>query len=157
MTIPDAPSPRRLKTVHDVRPTRAARTVLCGALLALLGGCAVGPDFRAPVLPQEAGYRADAVPTASASADTPTGDAQRFLQGEDVPAQWWTSFANDEINRRVEQALANSPTVASAQAALRQRRKRRCRAAACFLRSTHHSEPTGKESGCSYGIAVHDP
>lgn len=120
MTIPDAPSPRRLKTVHDVRPTRAARTVLCGALLALLGGCAVGPDFRAPVLPQEAGYRADAVPTATASADTPTGDAQRFLQGEDVPAQWWTSFANDEINRRVEQALANSPTVASAQAALRQ-------------------------------------
>lgn len=96
------------------------RTGLAVAISLLLGGCAVGPNFRQPSVPQEAGYRSDALPEATLSAATPTGDAQRFLQGERVPAQWWTTFANDELNRRVEQALANSPSVASAQAALRE-------------------------------------
>ena len=97
--------------------------VAIGSTLALsfaLAGCAVGPDFRAPTVPDEAGYRADAQPAKTVSASALTGDAQHFVQGESVAAQWWTSFANNELNRRVEMALANSPTVASAQAALRQ-------------------------------------
>ncbi len=100
--------------------TFRARLSLPLALSLGLAACAVGPDFRAPTAPDEAGYRADALPKSTVSADTPTGDAQRFLSDTDVPAQWWTTFANDELNRRVEQALASSPSVASAQAALRQ-------------------------------------
>jgi NodT family efflux transporter outer membrane factor (OMF) lipoprotein len=97
------------------------RSALLGlAIMLALSACAVGPNFRAPAAPQEAGYRTDALPAATASATVPTGDAQRFLEGAAVPAQWWTTFANNELNRRVEQALAHSPTVASAQAALRQ-------------------------------------
>ena len=88
-------------------------------LLALLSGCAAGPDFRTPTLSDEAGYRAEALPAATAATDGPTGDAQRFLEGAPVPAQWWTGFGSEELNRRVSEALANSPTVASAQAALR--------------------------------------
>ena len=88
-------------------------------LLALLSGCAAGPDFRTPTLSDEAGYRAEALPAATAATDGPTGDAQRFLEGAEVPAQWWTGFGSEELNRRVSEALANSPTVASAQAALR--------------------------------------
>lgn len=98
----------------------SARNGLAAGLSLMLAACAVGPDFRAPTVPEEAGYRADALPDATVSIGVPTGDAQRFLQGESVPAQWWTTFASDELNRRVEQALANSPSVASAQAALRQ-------------------------------------
>jgi NodT family efflux transporter outer membrane factor (OMF) lipoprotein len=52
--------------------------------------------------------------------DAPTGDAQRFLQGTDVPERWWRTFANAELERRVDEALAHSPTIVSAQAALRQ-------------------------------------
>ncbi len=89
-------------------------------LIAALGGCAVGPEFRVPALPAEAGYRNDALPAATMATDAPSGDAQRFLQGARVPAQWWQHFASDELNRRVEQALTNNPSVASAQAALRQ-------------------------------------
>lgn len=86
----------------------------------VLAGCAAGPDFRAPTLPEGKAYRAGALPPSTVSADAPTGDAQRFLDGADVPERWWTAFANDELDRRVDRALAHSPTVASAQAALRQ-------------------------------------
>jgi NodT family efflux transporter outer membrane factor (OMF) lipoprotein len=101
-------------------PAGKARAALSLVLFALLGGCAVGPDFRAPVVPTDTGYRAGDLPVMTAESGVPTGDAQRFLQGAAVSRQWWMLFANDELNRRVEQALANSPTIASAQAALRE-------------------------------------
>ena len=86
----------------------------------VLAGCAVGPNFRAPPPPGVARYTSAPLPNATASADTAGGDAQRFLADEAVPARWWTTFGNTELDRRVETAFAHSPTVASAQAALRQ-------------------------------------
>ncbi len=102
------------------RPLR--RSLIATALIAaLLSGCAVGPQFRAPAAPDTGAYLPDALPATTAdAAGTPTGDAQRFLEGTSAPQRWWTSFGNEELDRRVEQALAHSPTVASAQAALRQ-------------------------------------
>jgi NodT family efflux transporter outer membrane factor (OMF) lipoprotein len=93
---------------------------LTWGILLTLAGCAVGPNFHTPPAPAVDTYRKDALPQATASASVPTGDAQRFLEGADVPEQWWTQFASEELNRRVGQALAHSPSVASAQAALRQ-------------------------------------
>lgn len=119
----------RVNSPHERCFTASARETSVMALkplvLALVvttsvAACAVGPEFRSPVLEAEAGYRADPLPEQTVGTDMPTGDAQRFLQGTDLPDQWWTLFGNEELNRRVEQALANSPTVASAQAALRQ-------------------------------------
>lgn len=99
----------------------AARGVaLTWGILFVLAGCAVGPDFHTPPAPAVDAYRKDALPQATVAAQVPTGDAQRFLEGADVPARWWTTFASDELNRRIEQALAHSPSIASAQAALRQ-------------------------------------
>jgi len=103
----------------------AGQAAACGraltwGILLTLAGCAVGPNFSTPPAPAVDAYRKDALPQATASASVPTGDAQRFLEGADVPEQWWTQFASDELNRRVGQALAHSPSVASAQAALRQ-------------------------------------
>lgn len=106
--------PRGVDAGSRFRP--ATLTLL---LAGALGGCAVGPDFRAPTLAADAGYRSDALPAATVAADSPTGDAQRFLEGTDVSARWWTGFGSEELNRRVDLALANSPSVASAQAALR--------------------------------------
>ncbi|MEZ5463219.1 efflux transporter outer membrane subunit [Dokdonella sp.] len=100
--------------------TRSWQTGLLIAALAFSSGCAVGPDFRAPVLPDNAGYRTDDLPESTVSAEAPTGAAQRLVEGAQVPARWWESFASAELNRRVEQAFANSPDIASAQAALRQ-------------------------------------
>jgi NodT family efflux transporter outer membrane factor (OMF) lipoprotein len=85
-----------------------------------LTGCAVGPDYHRPDAPAVSRYTAQPLPATTVSSPVGNGDAQRFLQGRDVPARWWTTFDNDELTRRVNTALANSPSVASAQAALRQ-------------------------------------
>jgi len=102
-------------------PHRLAHPIgLAFAVALALSGCAAGPDFRPPETPDVAGYVPGKLPESTIAADAPTGDAQRFLEGAAVPERWWTTFVNDEITRRVDQALAHSPTIASAQAALRQ-------------------------------------
>lgn len=86
------------------------------ALLASVG-CKVGPDFKPQEPPPLAEYGATPLPAAT------EGDAQRFLRGAEVDPRWWMAFGSPELDRRVERALAGSPTVASAQAALRRARE----------------------------------
>ena len=106
----------------DLNPVALnGRTHVLALLIGLsLAGCAVGPDYHRPDAPPVGRYTAQPLPAATASAKAAQGDAQRFLQGRDVPARWWTTFGNAELTRRVNTALSHSPTVASAQAALRQ-------------------------------------
>lgn len=85
-----------------------------------VSGCAVGPNFREPAAPAVDRYTRTALPESTVSAATPGGDAQRFLADRNVPQHWWVSFGNAELDRRVKTALENSPTIASAQAALQQ-------------------------------------
>lgn len=114
--------PKALFAPRALRAKAATSNPLTLALIGALAlsGCAVGPEFREPAAPEVAGYTHDKLPEATTATDAPTGDAQKFLEGAAVPDQWWTTFVNDEIDRRVQQALAHSPTIASAQAALRQ-------------------------------------
>ena len=99
---------------------KAAPRVLAGALILALAGCAVGPNYHRPDAPAVDRYTAQPLPAQTVSTDTAGGDAQRFLAGQDVPQRWWTTFGDEELNRRVQQALAHSPTIASAQSALRE-------------------------------------
>ena len=89
------------------------------AMSAALGAC-VGPDFHRPAAPGVARYTIE--PLAAATSATPGagGAAQRFLEQQDVPRNWWTLFGSDELNALVTEALRANPDVASAQAALRQ-------------------------------------
>lgn len=92
------------------------------ALLALLAlasaGCAVGPDFKRPAAPESAGYTR--APLASTlAAPVPGGDAQHFSVGAAVQQQWWQAFGSSALNDLVKRALAQNPTISSAQAALR--------------------------------------
>jgi NodT family efflux transporter outer membrane factor (OMF) lipoprotein len=116
-------SQRRERAATEARvfsPTDYIVRTLAIATIIALAGCAVGPNFRSPDAPTVKAYTADAHPDATTATDAPTGDAQKFLEGADVPDQWWTTFVNDELDRRVTQAIQHSPTIASAQAALRQ-------------------------------------
>jgi len=97
----------------------ARRATLTMTVLAL-AGCAVGPNFRVPAPPAVDRYTAAPLPQSTVTADTAGGDAQRFLQGENVPERWWTTFGNAELDRRVRQAFLHSPSITAAQAALRQ-------------------------------------
>ena len=74
----------------------------------------------APVVPR---YTEQPLPPETVSAAIQGGDAQRFLEGQDVPGQWWTLFGSDALNRLVEMALAGNPDLVAAQASLRQARE----------------------------------
>src|SRR5208283_5167178 len=69
------------------------------------------------------GYTAKPLPGQTASAPGPGGVAQHFVQNEDIPADWWHLFHSEPLNTLVRQALAHNPTLAAAQAALRQARE----------------------------------
>jgi len=98
-----------------------ARTLLLLAVTApAVAGCVVGPDFRRPETPAPDRYTPEPLPERTASAPTEGGAAQRFVAAEDVPAQWWTLFRSEPLDRLVREALAQSPSLAAAEARLRQ-------------------------------------
>ncbi len=99
-----------------------------GVAAVLLASCAVGPRFRAPDAPAVADtnhpYTPGPLPTSTDSAPGAGGGAaQRFVSGQSVPAEWWTLFHSEPLDRLIRAGLAQSPTVASAQAALREARE----------------------------------
>ncbi len=92
----------------------------CLVSVCLVSACAVGPNFKPPPAPDTAGFvNSGAIPATTASAPLPGGDAQHFVAGLDIPGQWWTLFKSPELNALIERALAHSPTLAAAQATLR--------------------------------------
>jgi NodT family efflux transporter outer membrane factor (OMF) lipoprotein len=88
------------------------------AVALLLAGCAVGPDFEKP-RPPSAGYAPGPLPAKTASADVAGGEAQHFIEGRDIPGQWWTLFHSEALNTLIDAALKANPDLAAAQAALR--------------------------------------
>ena len=80
----------------------------------------VGPNFHRPAPPSVERYTALPLPAATASAQGPGGAAQRFLNEQEVPRDWWTLFGSVELDALVGEALRANPNVLSAQAALRQ-------------------------------------
>ena len=84
-----------------------------------LAGCVVGPNFQRPAPPAVGSY----APPAPAAPESAAADIQRIVPGMDVPARWWTLFHSPALNALVDQALANNPDAAGAEAALRQARE----------------------------------
>ncbi|HLZ68161.1 MAG TPA: efflux transporter outer membrane subunit [Aliidongia sp.] len=93
------------------------------ATLALVAGCAVGPDFEAPPAPTDAGYSADPLPKETVSSSVAGGNAQRLVDGLDIPGQWWSLYHSEPLNKLVETALKANPDLDAAQAALREARE----------------------------------
>jgi NodT family efflux transporter outer membrane factor (OMF) lipoprotein len=90
------------------------------AVTLVLNGCAAGPNFHRPAAPTAAGYTTTPMAETSSSSNVIGGDAQRFISGADVAFNWWEQFGSAALNSLVEQALRDNPTIAAAQAALRQ-------------------------------------
>ena len=108
-------SDRMKKAIGPARPILAA-SILTG----FLTGCAVGPDFERPAVPDVSHYTAAPLSEQTASAPGSLGKAQHFSLGASVCAQWWHSLGSSRLNALVEQAFQASPTLAKAQATLRQ-------------------------------------
>ena len=88
----------------------------------MLSGCMVGPDFHTPKAPAVTSYDARPLPahTAGLASAGRAGKSQTYLYGRDIPAEWWQLFHSPAIDQLVRTGMANSPTLAAAQAALRQ-------------------------------------
>lgn len=85
----------------------------------MLGGCAVGPDFVEPAAPDVSRYTREPLASRTSSTDVKFGQAQRFVNGRDIPADWWRVFRSRALNRLVAQSLAANPNLQSTLAALR--------------------------------------
>jgi len=108
--------------VHRSSPSRLFASA---SIVALLTGCAVGPEFERPVAPAVSGYTADPLPaeTAAAEMDVAGGESQRFTQGGEVAGEWWTLFESQALNALVEEALSANPDLTAAEATLNQVRE----------------------------------
>src|SRR5439155_2677218 len=60
--------------------------------LALVGGCAVGPDFVIPAPPDVKSYSPRGMPKPTVSSSSVDGTAQFFAVDRDIPGEWWTLF-----------------------------------------------------------------
>lgn len=91
---------------------RAAAILTVG----LLAGCTVGPDFRPPAAPSLKKYETadEAEPAAESAIGISTAAS--------LPSDWWRLFNSAALDDAVRQGLQASPTIAAADASLKQAR-----------------------------------
>jgi len=92
--------------------TRSPLFALAASALALSACAAVGPNFKRPEPPNGAAAAGYAMP-----GDTPAV-AARLAPESRAAGPWWQAFGSAELDRVVRQALADSPTLAEANATL---------------------------------------
>ncbi|MBS9476972.1 efflux transporter outer membrane subunit [Ancylobacter radicis] len=86
-------------------------------MAALLGGCAVGPDYSAPGLKLPAGW-GKATPSVTVTGEEPDNRPPEL-------ARWWERLGDKTLNQLVDQAVAGNLDVATAKARVRQARATR--------------------------------
>jgi NodT family efflux transporter outer membrane factor (OMF) lipoprotein len=99
------------------RTARLALVIPASAVL-LLAGCVVGPNFQKPAPPADGGYTPAPLPTTSNTPNVGGGEAQTFVDGRDIPGEWWALFHSQPLNEVIERSLKANPDIKAAQAAL---------------------------------------
>ena len=89
------------------------------AMTGLVSGCAVGPDFLHPGAPEVSRYTKEPLATRTASADVSKGNANHFINGKDIPAEWWRLYRSQPLNTLVGRSIDANPNLQAALAALR--------------------------------------
>ncbi len=115
-TEPASPISRTLRMSLTPRTVLFTCVAALGSLFAT--GCAVGPDFKKPAAPQIDGYTASPLAATVSAAGVAGGEAQRFVPGADISADWWTLFHSAPLNELIEHSLTKNPDLEAAQAAL---------------------------------------
>src|SRR5580692_2538564 len=97
---------RRMIRTTGRQALHGASAGLLATLACLLAGaCEVGPNFQRPAAPDVSDYAPHPVSGAVSSPTAVGGDAQRFVSGADIPADWWTLFHSKPLNDLIEQSL----------------------------------------------------
>jgi NodT family efflux transporter outer membrane factor (OMF) lipoprotein len=101
-----------------IRQSRGSGLIAVTAALLLNVGCVVGPNFKKPASPQAPGYTPTPPTATSGTANVSGGEAQSFVEGRDIPGDWWTLFHSKPLDDLIERSLKANPDLKSAQAAL---------------------------------------
>lgn len=88
-------------------------SLLLGALVVALSGCAAGPDFTRPAVPIAKSY-------ATTELAPVVGETQKIVVNKDIPYEWWGVFQSPQLDALIKRALKANPNVEVAQSALRQ-------------------------------------
>ena len=133
---------------------RALSRAACSLAALLLGACAVGPDFERPAAPDTASYTPEPLPAETVSADTEGGNAQQFLSGRDIPAEWWRLFQSAPLDRLIAEAIEANPNLDAAEAALRSAQESASAESGALFPSlsANGSATRQKASSASFGV-----
>ena len=100
------------------RPVAAA---LATALAGSLAACSFEPPLRVPQAPADkTPYTAGISPKETVAPGGPSGHAQEIAYGKDLHEEWWKLFHSKALDELIAAGLKNSPSVAQAQAQLKQ-------------------------------------
>ena len=115
-----------------------------GSWLAILAcvaasGCAVGPDFNRPTVPDGGSYAATSPPPTTATPELAGGEAQAFNPTTEIRGDWWTLFHSPALNALIDQSFKANPDLKAAQAALKVARENTRAQRSAFLPSVSAS------------------
>src|SRR5260370_191361 len=82
--------------------------------VALLAGCAVGPDFVAPQAPPTKDYEFGGMP--QPGVENAADPQQRFSMGQKISGDSWQLFHSSQLDGVLQQAIAGNQTLVTAQA-----------------------------------------
>lgn len=102
-----------------IKPNSHRNRWLLAACATLLAACAAGPDYQRPATPAVEAYAAGQQPATVGGTRGELAGPQAMTQNA-VTAEWWRALGTPKLDELVRQALLNSPTMASAQASLKQ-------------------------------------
>lgn len=92
--------------------------ICIAAILLLTAGCAVGPKYKKPAPPDVTVYTVTPISTTTGTPNVAGGEAQKLIDGRDIPGEWWTLFHSKPLNDLIERSLKANPSLKAAQAAL---------------------------------------
>jgi NodT family efflux transporter outer membrane factor (OMF) lipoprotein len=88
------------------------------AALLLDAGCVVGPNFKKPASVEIPSYTPTPPTSTSGTPNICGGEKQSFVEGRDIPGDWWNLFQSKPLDDLIERSLKANPDLKSAQAAL---------------------------------------
>lgn len=104
-----------------IRLLRLLKDVCFISILSLtLGGCVVGPDFKAPESPKISSYTKTPVPQKTEEIPGQGEKTQHFSFTEQISQDWWTLFKCEALNKLIDRGLQNSPNLQAAEASIKQ-------------------------------------
>ena len=124
-----------------------ATTLTVAITVAMLAGCAAGPDFKRPDPPHADRYTSQPLQLETTPSAGNTTE-QHVVFGEQLSRNWWHLFRSDALDGIIKRALAGNRTLVAAEATLAQAQEQ---AAAQAGTSAPQVSLTGGVGGEKYG------